>query len=168
MAGVLIYGPPKSGKTLLALYCASRAGRPLLLDLDGAPPLLASRVPTLRGDPASLGTIHRALKLAAALGCGAVVVDSLARPLELLGPREVASALRLLRPPPGVELVATSPVYLGSDLRPVKSSIDRSSGELVAAGPGLMLRAPLSRLVQHLWEALYHGAPRRVQAEAEA
>ncbi len=167
MAGVLIYGPPKSGKTLLALYLASRAGRPLLINLDGAPPLVACRVPSLWAEPSRLAeALHRALKLASTLGCRSVVADSLAGPIERLGAAEVAATLRGVRTPSGVTLVATSPFYLSAGLLPVKSAIDRASGELVAAGPGTLLRIPLSQLIAHLWGAL-HGSPGRLQ-EAEA
>ncbi len=163
---MLIYGPPKSGKTLLALYYASRAGRPALLDFDGAPILLASRLVALRGDPSRLAeSIHRALKLASTLG-RSLVVDSLARPIETLGPAEVAATLKNIRPPRGVALVVTSPIYLSTWLRPVKVAIDRASGELVAAGLGTMLRIPLSQLVHHLWGVLYGPAGCIQEAEA--
>jgi hypothetical protein len=163
---VLIYGPPKSGKTLLALYYASRAGRPLLLDLDLSPPLVAHGLPRIEGDQRRLlESLHRALKLASALRLSSMVVDSLTGPLELLGPSEVAGVLRNLRTP--LTLAVTSPVYLSAGLEPVKASVDRASGELVAAGPGLMLRTPIQRLVSHLWEVLHHGSPRQVEEQVE-
>lgn len=166
MAGVLIYGPPKSGKTLLALYYASRAGRPLLLDLDHSPPLVAHGIPRIEGDQRRfLESLHRALKLASALSLGSIVVDSLAGPLDFLGPAEVASVLRSLNTP--LTLVVTSPIYLSAGLEPVKASLDRSSGELVAAGRGVMLRTPIQRLVSNLWEVLHRGSLGQVE-EAEA
>jgi hypothetical protein len=165
VAGVLIYGPPKSGKTLLALYYASRAGRPLLLDLDHSPPLVAHGVARIEGDQRRfLESLHRALKLASALRLG-IVVDSLAGPLDFLGPAEVASVLRSLNTP--LTLVVTSPIYLSAGLEPIKASLDRESGELVAAGRGVMLRIPIQRLVSNLWEVLHRGSLGQVE-EAEA
>ena len=168
MAGVLIYGPPKSGKTLLALYYACRAGRPLLLDLDLSPSLMAHDLPRIEGESRRFSaSLHRALKLASALHLNSLVVDSLTGPVEVLGPAEVANILRSLNPPGWLTLIATSPVYLSAGLRPVKVSVDRTSRELVAAGPGVMLRISLDWLVSYLWEVFYRGSVGQVK-EAEA
>jgi hypothetical protein len=63
--------------------------------------------------------------------------------------------------------VVTSPIYLSAGLEPVKASLDRESGELVAAGRGVMLRIPIQRLVSNLWEVLHRGSLGQVE-EAEA
>jgi len=141
----VIYGPPKSCKTALAL----RSSAPCVyVDLEYRFPLLAELlgVPSLVGDPSPSSLrelVTRALKLSRLLyGTPRIVLDSVMTTLRFHGP----SHLSFLSELPG-RITVVSPYYLRLEgFEAFKVSRDRSTGDVVVAGPGVLARFPSEEL----------------------
>ncbi|MEM2233796.1 MAG: hypothetical protein QXP81_09695 [Nitrososphaerota archaeon] len=143
----LIYGPPKSGKTLVALFLAWGEGKPVYVDLDFRRQLvtlsclrLEPEEPGVRGAAAVL---RRALRIADVLGAP-IVVDSLLPVLEVLGPEGTRELVEPLSGHRGAVFLV-SPWYLPMGYSAVK--VVRSGDQIVASGPGLLLRVGMAELV---------------------
>lgn len=149
----MIYGPPKSGKTLLSLLLASRAsssGKVVYMDFDLRRQLVTAGFIRVEPEPSRFpDEVGRGLRIAKTLEA-AVVVDSLMPAIESCGLDRVVGFMRTLDPG-GVSLYCTSLWYLPIGYSAVK--VGRSGGRLVAAGEELYMEMDLCGVADSLKQA---------------